>query len=85
MAPGAAQAGAGGSARARVVPAAVTVTCTRVHVVREGETCASVARDARLTLAQFMVLNKDSSISCAGVLPHGRWVCVGGTAIDIGS
>jgi hypothetical protein len=51
-------------------------------VLKEGETCASVARDFRLTLTQFMVLNKDYNYTCgAAPLPRGRWVCVRGIFI----
>lgn len=62
------------------LPLAVTVRCTKVHVVKAGETCASVARDFRLTVAQFMVLNQEYTCTAAP-LPHGRWVCVRGSAV----
>ena len=59
-------------------PLAITVFCTGVHGVSAGETCGSVARDARLTLPQFMDLNQN--ITCGALFP-GQWVCVRGAAI----
>jgi hypothetical protein len=75
--------GAGGGRVPPPLPlAAVTVRCTKFHVLKEGETCASVARDFRLTLTQFLVLNKDYNYTCgAAPLPRGRWVCVRGIFI----
>ncbi|CAN6244655.1 unnamed protein product [Urochloa humidicola] len=63
-----------------VAAAASRVQCVKVHVVVEGETCASVARDAGLTVAEFVRLNPD--MPCAD-LPHahGRSVCVRGFSI----
>ncbi|CAN6337159.1 unnamed protein product [Urochloa humidicola] len=63
-----------------VAVATSRVQCTKVHILVAGETCASVARAARITVAEFVKLNPD--ITCAE-LPnaHGRWVCVRGFAI----
>jgi len=69
--------GAAATGGARVPPA-VRVQCTRVHVVRTGETCASVARAAGLTVGQFMLLNP--TLTCAA-MHHGQWVCNRGSAI----
>jgi len=66
-----------GRARAPLPPA-VRVRCTGLHVVRPGETCASVARAAGLTAGQFMMLNPN--LTCAAMF-HGQWVCVRGSAI----
>jgi LysM repeat protein len=67
-------------ARRRVPPPpqAITVYCTGVHGVKAGETCGSVARDARLPLPQFMDLNQN--VTCGALFP-GQWVCVRGVAI----
>jgi LysM repeat protein len=54
------------------------VYCTGVHGVKAGETCGSVARDARLPLPQFMDLNQN--VTCGALFP-GQWVCVRGVAI----
>ncbi|KAG2618318.1 hypothetical protein PVAP13_3NG079504, partial [Panicum virgatum] len=75
--PAAAAAGTTGRARAPLPPA-VRVRCTGLHVVRPGETCASVARAAGLTAGQFMMLNPN--LTCAAMF-HGQWVCVRGSAI----
>ncbi|CAN6332501.1 unnamed protein product [Urochloa humidicola] len=63
-----------------VAAVAGRVQCVKVHVVVEGETCASVAQAAGLTVAEFVRLNPD--MPCAE-LPHahGRTVCVRGFTI----
>ncbi|PUZ65317.1 hypothetical protein GQ55_3G213700 [Panicum hallii var. hallii] len=70
-------AGTGGAARVPL-PLAVRVHCTGLHVVRPGETCASVARAAGLTVGQLTLLNPN--VTCAAMF-HGQWVCVRGSAI----
>ncbi|RLM98111.1 hypothetical protein C2845_PM06G17190 [Panicum miliaceum] len=70
-------AGTGGAARVPL-PLAVRVHCTGLHVVRPGETCASVARAAGLTVGQFTLLNPN--VTCAAMF-HGQWVCVRGSAV----
>lgn len=59
----------------RNAPGNGKVFCLKVHGVEAGETCASVARDARLADQSFATLNPN--VTCAALFP-GQWLCVGG-------
>ncbi|KAL6614368.1 hypothetical protein ACP70R_036638 [Stipagrostis hirtigluma subsp. patula] len=52
------------------------LTCSKVHGVREGETCFSVGQAAGLSEEQFLGFNPN--INCEKVFV-GQWVCLAAT------
>ncbi|KAF8715873.1 hypothetical protein HU200_026831 [Digitaria exilis] len=83
MTAGAAQAAAAagasaGGGRVREPPGPAQWRCTGYHAVVRGETCESVARDARITVEQLRELNK--GVVCAALMNWGH-VCVRGYVI----
>ncbi|KAM3032825.1 hypothetical protein ACUV84_026779 [Puccinellia chinampoensis] len=56
-------------------PMRLRVRCTEVHVVKAGETRASVARAAGLSDKGLLALN--AGIGSAALFP-GQWVCIAG-------
>ncbi|CAL4973692.1 unnamed protein product [Urochloa decumbens] len=59
------------------VAAVPALTCRKVHGVKAGETCSSVAQAAGLTQDDFLGFNPN--INCEKVFV-GQWVCLAATS-----
>ncbi|CAL4947102.1 unnamed protein product [Urochloa decumbens] len=59
------------------VAAVPALTCRKVHGVKTGETCSSVAQGAGLTQDDFLGFNPN--INCEKVFV-GQWVCLAATS-----
>ncbi|RCV27652.1 hypothetical protein SETIT_5G341500v2 [Setaria italica] len=54
-----------------------SLTCSKVHGVKAGETCSSVAQGAGLTQDDFLGFNPN--INCDKVFV-GQWICLAATS-----